>query len=66
MRAIATAVLDVRFDWCRNAFLRHVTGFEAFWYSHVLLLLAFPLAVFHGSRRPFNRYPTTSVSCSMN
>jgi hypothetical protein len=43
-----------------------VTGFEAFWYSHVLLLLAFPLAVFHGSRRPLDRYPTTSVSSGLD
>ncbi|GAQ79930.1 putative respiratory burst oxidase [Klebsormidium nitens] len=45
----------------KNVVLRHVTGFEAFWYSHVLLLLCFPLVILHGSRRPLGGYPTTST-----
>jgi hypothetical protein len=47
---------------CRSFILRHVAGFNAFWYSHMLLLLMFPLLIFHGSRRPIGQYPTTSVS----
>lgn len=50
------------FVLCRTWVLRHLTGFNAFWYSHMLLLLMFPLLIFHGSRRPIGQYPTTSVS----
>ncbi|GAQ81800.1 Respiratory burst oxidase [Klebsormidium nitens] len=45
----------------QSSFLRHLTGFNAFWYSHMLLLLMFPLLIFHGSRRPIGHYPTTST-----